>query len=141
MTPNEIALVREGFAKIAPDAERIGLAFYDRLFQADPSLRSMFRGDMRTQVGHLMTALTMVVRSLDNLEPIVARIQALGARHVGYGVEPRHFAIVAGALLATLAAELGSAFTKEARDAWGVAYGILAAAMISAMQEAMPAAA
>lgn len=138
MTPTEIALVREGFNRIAPDAERVGLAFYNQLFLTDPSLRMLFRGDMRTQAGHLMAALGMVVRSLDNLAPIVARIQALGRRHVGYGVQPHHFAAVGAAFLATLAAELREVFTPEVRAAWTQAYETLAAAMIAAMTEPMP---
>jgi nitric oxide dioxygenase len=136
MDAHEIALVREGFNRIAPDAEHIGLAFYDRLFQADPSLWMLFRGDMRTQVDHLMTALTMVVRSLDNLAPIMDRVQALGARHAGYGVEERHFATVGAALLATLDAELGAAFTATARTAWAEAFDLLAGAMKVAMRSA-----
>ncbi len=141
MTPDQIALVRQGFEQIAPSAERVGLAFYERLFTEDPSLRPLFRANLRTQVGHLMTALAMVVRSLDNLAPILGQIQALGRRHAGYGVEARHFATVGGALLATLEAELGAAFGAEMRAAWTEAYGTLAGAMTAAMHEAMPGAA
>ncbi len=141
MTTDEIVLVRQGFEQIAPHAERIGLAFYERLFAADPSLRPLFRADMRTQVGHLMTALTMVVRSLDDLGPILGHIQALGRRHAAYGVEARHFATVGAALLATLDDELAEAFTVEMQAAWASAYGTLADAMLAAMREAMPAAA
>jgi len=133
MTPNEIALVRQGFDHIAPTGEAVGLAFYDRLFALDPSLRALFRGDIRTQVGHLMAALGMVVRSLDNLAPVLERIQALGRRHGGYGVQPQHFATVGAAFLATLDAGLGDAFTADARAAWTRAYETLAGAMIAAM--------
>ena len=80
MTPTEIALVREGFAKVAPNAEQVGLAFYDRLFALDPSLRTMFTGDIRAQVGHLMGALTMVVRSLDNLGKIGREVRVIQMR-------------------------------------------------------------
>lgn len=138
MTPTDIALVREGFAKIAPNAERVGLALYDRLFQAEPSLRLLFRGDMRVQVGHLMAAVTMVVRSLDDLTPILLRIQELGARHAAYGVERRHMAMGGEALLAALADELGDAFTAEARAAWARAYGTLSGAMLAAMPDPIP---
>jgi hemoglobin-like flavoprotein len=137
MTPTEIAIVRHGFEKIAPNAEQVGLAFYDRLFAADPSLRAMFRGDIRAQVGHLMGALTMVVRSLDNLGPILDRIQALGARHAGYGVRAEHFQTVGAAFIATLQAGLGEEFTPEARAAWTRAYTSLAEAMIAAMHDAL----
>ena len=135
MTPTEIALVRQSFARIAPMREAAGLAFYERLFAMDPSLRALFRGDIATQAGHLMSALGMVVRSLDDLRPILGRIQDLGRRHVGYGVEPRHFDTVGGAFLATLEGALGDAFTPEVKAAWVTAYTLLAGAMIDAMAE------
>jgi hemoglobin-like flavoprotein len=132
-------------ARIAPQAERIGLAFYDRLFALDISLRTLFPSDLRPQVAHLMAALAMVVGSLDDLAPVLAQVQALGRRHASYGVEPRNFATVGTALLATLEAELGEAFTEAARAAWSSAYGTLSDAVIAAMSEAtrkvMPAAA
>jgi hemoglobin-like flavoprotein len=79
----------------------------------------------------------MVVQSLDNLQPILESIQSLGRRHASYGVEPRHFELAGIALLATLEAELGDAFTPEARAAWQHAYEILAEAMVAAMQSAV----
>ena len=135
MTPTEIALVREGFERIAPDAENVGLAFYQRLFALDPSLRPMFADDLRPQVGHLMTALTMVVRSLDDLGPVLGQVKLLGSRHGGYGVKPEHFGTVGAALLGTLEAGLGDGFTADARAAWTAAYTTLAGAMIASMAE------
>jgi len=141
MTPTDIALVRAGFDRIAPEAERIGLAFYDRLFALDISLRTLFPNDMRPQAGHLMAALAIVVESLDNLAPVLAQVQALGRRHASYGVKPHDFATGGVALIATLEAELGEAFTEDVRAAWSAAYGTLTDAMIAAMCVAMPAAA
>ena len=78
----------------------------------------IFRSDIAVQVRHLMTALTMVVRSLDDVTPILVTIRTLGRRHVGYGVEARHFTTVGSALLATLEDEMGATFTAEMRSAW-----------------------
>jgi hemoglobin-like flavoprotein len=77
----------------------------------------------------------MVVRSLDDLGPILGNIQALGRRHAGYGVESHHFLLVGATLLTILDDVLGAAFTAEARDAWAEAYGILSEAMLAAMRE------
>jgi hemoglobin-like flavoprotein len=129
--------VRQGFDRIAPLAEQIGFEIYERLFAMDPSLRALFHIDMPTQVGHLMGALTMVVRSLDNLATILEQIQTLGRRHAGYGVQPRHFAMAGVALIDTLEARLGDPFTPEARAAWTRAYETLAGAMIAAMADTM----
>ena len=141
MTPHQVALVREGFERIAPNAEDVGMAFYAKLFELDPKLRAMFPRDLRSQVGHLMGALAMVVRSLHDLGPVLGRVQALGRRHAAYDVKPEQFATVGAAFLATLAAGLGDAFTDEARDAWSTAYSTLADAMIAAMDEPAPLAA
>jgi hemoglobin-like flavoprotein len=85
---------------------------------------------------HLVQTLTVVVKSIDRLDTIVPAVEALGRRHVGYGVRPEHFATVGSALLDTLATGLGKAFTPETKRAWAMAYGILAGVMIGAMEEA-----
>ena len=141
MTQDEINLVRQGYDRIAPLAEQVGFEIYERVFAMDPSLRALFHIDMPTQVHHFMGALTMVVQSLDNLTPILEQIQALGRRHATYGVQPRHFAMGGVALLDTLEARLGEAFTPEARAAWTRAYETLTGAMIAAMTDTMPQAA
>ena len=141
MTPDEINLIRQGYDRIAPMAEQVGFEIYERVFAMDPSLRALFRIDMPAQVSHFMAALAMVVRSLDNLAQILEQIQALGRRHATYGVQPRHLAMGGVALLDTLEARLGDAFTPEARAAWTRAYQILTGAMIAAMAQAMPQAA
>ena len=49
MTPQQIALVRESFAKVVPISEEAAALFYDRLFAIDPSTRPLFNGDMKSQ--------------------------------------------------------------------------------------------
>ena len=51
MTSQQIALVRESFAKIVPASEQAAALFYYRLFAVDPSTRPLFRGDMKSQGG------------------------------------------------------------------------------------------
>jgi hypothetical protein len=47
MTLNEKNLVLRSFAQVMPIAETAAELFYGRLFELDPTLRPMFRGDMR----------------------------------------------------------------------------------------------
>jgi nitric oxide dioxygenase len=136
MTPTQVALVRAGFDRIAPMAQDVGLAFYQKLFELNPALRPLFAEDLRPQVGHLMTALTMVIRSLDDLSPVLGRVRVLGRSHASYGVKPADFSTVGAALLATLDEGLGEDFTDEAREAWTLAYTTLAGAMTAAMADA-----
>ena len=141
MTPRDIALVRQGFDQIASRIEQVGFAIYERIFVLDPSSRALFPQDMRPQVRRFMAAVSTVVGSLDDLAPILGGIRSLGRRHASYGVKPRHFELAGIALLATLEAELGNAFTPAARAAWTTAYETLAGAMVAAMTEATPLAA
>ena len=138
MTPDQKILVQESFALVVPIADTAAQLFYTRLFELDPALRPMFRGDMREQGQKLMQMLTVAVRGLDRLDAIVPAVQALGRRHVGYGVRPRDFDTVASALLWTLEQGLGDAFTPAVRDAWTAVYGLLAGVMKAAMAEVSP---
>jgi len=129
MDPEQIALVRASFAKVAPNARAAAALFYGRLFEIAPNLRALFRGDMEEQGAKLMAMLATAVGSLDQLDSIVPAVRALGARHAGYGVHPADYAPVAEALLWTLSEALGDAFTPDTRAAWVAAYTILAGQM------------
>jgi hemoglobin-like flavoprotein len=132
LTQQQIALVQSTFSQIGPMAETVAAMFYARLFEIDPSLRSMFKSDMRSQGQKLIQTLAVVVYALDRLEQIVPAVQALGRRHVDYGVKPEHYATVAEALLWTLEQGLGDDFTPEAKEAWTIAYSLLANTAIEA---------
>lgn len=135
MTPRQQTLVAESWTQVGPIADQAATIFYARLFELDPSLRPMFaHTDMAAQRKNLVQTLTVVVKSIDRLDTIVPAVEALGRRHVAYGVKPQHFATVGQALLDTLAVGLGGAFTPEVRRAWAMAYGILAGVMQGAMQ-------
>ena len=136
MTTDQMRLVRESFAQVAPIAETAAALFYGRLFELDPQLRHLFRGDMRDQGRKLMQTLAVAVRALGELDALVPAVQALGRRHAGYGVTSAHYATVAAALLWTLEQGLGTAFTADVREAWVEVYGVLANTMQRASDEA-----
>ena len=130
-------LIRSTWAQVTPIADTTAQLFYERLFELDPALRRLFsRTDMEAQRKNLMQTLTVVVKSIDNLAPLIPAVEALGRRHAGYGVQAKHYATVGQALLDTLQAGLGNAFTRDAREAWGDAYELLAGVMLAAGGEA-----
>ena len=140
LTPTQKALVQGTFAAIAPIADDAAVLFYRRLFEIDPSLERMFQGDMAEQRRRLMQMLTLAVKGLDRLDQLVPVVQELGRRHAGYGVADKHYETVGVALLWTLEAGLGDAFTPEVEEAWTTVYGILASTMQDAAREAQAAA-
>lgn len=129
MTPEAQALVRDSFAKVIPIAPQAAAMFYARLFELDPSLKPLFKGDMNEQGRKLMAMIGTAVANLDKLETIVPAVQDLGRRHAGYGVPASSYDTVGTALLWTLGQGLGEAFTPDAEAAWAEAYTILATTM------------
>jgi len=109
--------------------------FYGRLLEMDPSLKPMFRGDIKEQGRKLMQMLAFAVKGLDRLHEIVPAVREMGRRHAGYGVRDEHYDTVAGALLWTLEKGLGEAFTPEVKSAWVSVYTLLAGTMKSGAVE------
>ena len=132
MSPRQTALVQDTFAKIAPISETAAAPFYGRLFELDPALRPLFKGDMAEQGRKLMQMIQTAVAGLRQPERIVPAVEALGRRHAAYGVTEAHYSTVAAALLWTLEQGLGDGFTPEVEAAWTDCYGFLAGRMIAA---------
>ncbi|CAN5766391.1 hypothetical protein BH11GEM2_BH11GEM2_10810 [soil metagenome] len=125
---------------VLPIADQAATLFYGRLFELDPSLRSLFTStDMAEQRKKLMQMITVAVRGLDHLDQIVPAVQALGRRHGGYGVTDSHYDTVGAALLWTLEQGLGDAYTPAVHEAWATTYGTLASVMKSAAAEPLAA--
>lgn len=135
MTPEQIRIVQSTWLKVLPIKDDAAGLFYSRLFEIDPTLRRLFRGDMRDQGQKLMQVIDGAVNGLSRMERVVPMIQALGRRHAGYGVTDDHYGTVGAALLWTLGKGLGAAFTPEVKDAWASAYSLLATTMRVAARE------
>jgi nitric oxide dioxygenase len=131
MTPEQVNLVQQSFAKVAPISEQAAVLFYDRLFEVAPSVKAMFPVDMTEQRKKLMATLAVVVNGLSNLEAVLPAASALAKRHVSYGAKPEHYPVVGSALLWTLEKGLGANWTPDVAEAWTAAYGTLSGYMIS----------
>ncbi len=135
MTPEQISLVQHSWNQVKPISEQAAAMFYDKLFELDPSLESMFKSDIKSQGKKLMTMINTAVNNLNNVEKIIPAVQDLGRRHVDYGVKDEHYGTVANALLWTLEQGLGDAFTADMKAAWTETYTTLADVMITAANE------
>src|SRR5215510_9500698 len=122
MTDKQKVLVQESFEKVRPIADAAASLFYDRLFTLDPSLRALFRGDLKEQGQKLMQMIEIAVKGLNKLDTLVPAVKELGRRHACYGVRNEHYAIFRSALLWTLEQGLGADFTEEVKEAWATVY-------------------
>ena len=130
MTPERRQLVTQSWKSLASSGAEIGVIFYRRLFEIDPSLEPLFaRVPMEDQARKLMTMLDLVVHWLDVPERLVPVLKQLGERHTKYGVLDEHYAKVGTALLGTLEEGLGDKFTPEVRGAWTEAFMLISSLM------------
>ena len=74
---------------------------------------------------------------MPRLDELLGHTRALGARHVGYGVRASDYRVLGDALLAALAAVLGDGF-DAAREAWALAYNLVAETMLEGAASARP---
>ncbi|MBH9579642.1 globin family protein [Inhella proteolytica] len=139
MNPSTPALVQASFAQVQTLGPQVATLFYARLFEIDPDLRRLFKSDLGDQGQRLLAMLGQAVALLDRPERLLPVLRQLGARHQGYGVQASHYTTVGQALLDTLAAGLGPAFTPALRAAWTEVYGVVAQTMQAGAREALPA--
>ncbi|HEU4479376.1 MAG TPA: globin family protein [Pyrinomonadaceae bacterium] len=131
MTNEQIKLVQDSFRQVSPIAETAAQLFYARLFELDPDLELLFKGNLSEQGRKLMQMLGLAVNSLDRMDQLLPVVRSLGTRHVSYGVRDKDYNTVGKALLGTLRKGLGEAFTPDVEAAWSNVYATLASAMQS----------
>lgn len=129
ITEKQKQLIKSSFAKVEPIADTAAEIFYAQLFKYDPSLKSLFKSDMKAQGKKLMAALKLAVASLDNLEKLVPVLEKMAVTHVDYGVKVEDYTPVGNALLYALKQGLGKEFTPELRQAWIDVYAVMATVM------------
>ncbi|WP_430461325.1 globin family protein [Thalassolituus sp. LLYu03] len=129
ITEKQKQLVRETFAAVEPIADTAAELFYGKLFEYDPSLKALFKGDMKQQGRKLMAALKLAVATLDNLDKLVPVLQQMAVKHLDYGVKVDDYTPVGNALLYALKTGLADAYTDDVKEAWTETYRVVATVM------------
>lgn len=131
MTPQQIKLIHETFPAVREYADSLSNLFYGRLFQATPSLRSMFHGDIRAQGRKFTEMLFALADHLNDFDQHLPRLWAMGQRHIGYGVQPEHYLAARDALNWALRQVFSDSFSPEAQSAWITLIEQVSAVMLS----------
>jgi hemoglobin-like flavoprotein len=138
MTPEQITMVQSSFARLGPQLPAMAAQFYRELFRRDPALRALFTTDMAEQQVKFAEKLAEIVDAIPHLDELLGHTRELGARHVGYGVRVADYRTVGHALLDALAFALGDKFDTATRQAWTVAYSLVAETMLDGAASARP---
>lgn len=77
VTTEQISLVKASWNTVVPIADQAAALFYGKLFELDPALKPMFKGDLLEQGQKLMRMVGIAVDNLDRLDDI-----EIGRAHV-----------------------------------------------------------
>jgi len=130
LSRQQVELIRKSFRHVSRHGDVAALVFYQKLFELDPGLRPLFTTDIKEQSRKLTDMLASAVGMLDEPEKLLPTLEALGARHVNYGVREEHYATVGKALVAMLDMVLKEKLTADVRSAWLALYTIMAETML-----------
>jgi len=83
----------------------------------------------------LANAVLAYAQNIDHLEKLGPSVTAIAKKHVAVNVQPEHYPIVGGVLLAAMRDVLGDAASDEIIEAWKEAYFFLAGVFIDKEEE------
>jgi hemoglobin-like flavoprotein len=128
----DVEMLEQSFDLVAPQGDELMTTFYDKLFEAAPSVRPLFAHvDIERQRQALLNMLLVLRESLRDLEDIVPDLEELGARHIEYGAQPEHYPVVGEVLIGAMAQVAGDAWKREYTSAWQEAYQVVQDVMLS----------
>jgi len=136
VTPDQVELVRSSYASLGPGATDMAREFYRRLFALDPTVQDLFTYGPEIMADKFSAELAAIVEAIVSFDAFSARLRELATRHVGYGVQVRHYRLVGEALVGALAHSLGPEWTDAHETAWRHAYNLVAEVMMAAAAEA-----
>lgn len=127
LTDEEKQMIMDSFTKIAPISEQVAEAFYKRLFEIAPDTKPLFKDiNMQDQGRKLMQTIATAVGALYTPDVFDETFEALGKRHVAYGVTEKQYQDVKLALLGAFKDCLTDDYTEAVNIAWGKVYDMMA---------------
>ena len=132
---SQAELIRDSLTLLGEMSHAVVMLFYGRLFETDPSLRNLFKIDMREQSRKLVETLAIVAESADRIEELRPLLRTMGRKHATYGVLPEHYPKVRSALLWAFGQALQRNFNAETRAAWNAVLEAVSREMIAGAAE------
>ena len=126
-----VDLLEESFDLVIARGDDLIEEFYRGVFARAPQLRDLFVSvSMSLQKLKFLSTLVVLRMSLHDIEAAMPALEALGARHVGYGALPEHYPIFWAALLDAMEAVGGQRWTNAYSAAWAEFYALVEEAML-----------
>merc|ERR1712151_709839 len=118
------------FINSAASREAAGEAIYAALFDAAPSLQSLFTAPRAIQAMKFMNGLNQFIMGLSDPPALKVAVETVGFAHMAYDVTVPRVVIFRDAILDLLQVELGSKLSKEAYTGWRAMLNYVGGAII-----------
>lgn len=119
LQPEQKALISESFDAIADNLEALVADFYQRLFKAAPEARSLFSGNMDSQLEKMLRSLEFLIEALDRPEQLRDYALSIGKIHADAGTVTGHFQLFVPVFTASVKA-FSPHWTADHDRAWRV---------------------
>jgi len=131
----QIELLEETFAKLAPQGEQLVENFYEKLFSRYPQVKPLFANvDQKEQQKKLLSGLVLVINNIRKPEALGPALTSMGKRHQQYGVVAEQYPLVADTMLEVMGELAGDLWTDDVKRAWTNALNTVATAMLDAYE-------
>ncbi|KAM0263872.1 hypothetical protein ACHAQJ_000907 [Trichoderma viride] len=129
LTADQIAIIKSTVPIIQEHGTVVATTFYANMLAAHPELQNYF--SLRNQeTGAQQVALSNAVLAaaihIERLSAITGAVERIAQKHASLFILPEHYPIVGEYLIGAFQQILGAAFTPEIKEAWVIAYGLLA---------------
>jgi nitric oxide dioxygenase len=129
---HEVELIQNAYQTLGPSKGFLTSVFYRRLFAIAPQARPLFPQDMDEQLTKLEKMLDMLVDNLHQPMFFMGKLKRLARRHVGYGAQPEHYALVGEALIFAIDEITPGGLPEVERGLWVEIYTAISNTMIDA---------
>lgn len=135
-TLDRLATLRLFFTAMEPRLPAIVARTYDKMFEAEPGMARLFRGDIREQQFSFLAKLKSIVQLTrsSQLWPVgtptgqmlVPQVAEFGRSHAKFGVTPAHFALMKKMMIAACKEAAEGSFTPAVEEALSFIFDVLA---------------
>ena len=137
LTALQIQLLKRTFRLL--DSDNLTRRFYTTLFIRYPEVKRLFPTDLTELSTKLISVFELIIHSFEESAPdqyvlqkqVLLPLRNLGKKHFETAVEDRYYPVANEILLQSMKDEVGYMFTKEAEDAWRLAFNHLTSAMLN----------
>ncbi|KAH7099408.1 globin-like protein [Auriculariales sp. MPI-PUGE-AT-0066] len=134
LTAQQIGIIKATVPILAEHGETITTLFYGNMLREQPSLNDIFNSAHQKsgkQPKSLAGALYAYASHIDDLSALGPAVELIAQKHASLYIRAPQYAIVGRYLLDAMQTVLGDALTKDVRDTWAAAYGMLADILIA----------